>query len=368
MRWLFRFILLSVLAFPALSTSMQADPVPTPPLTFANDLPVRLAIQHYTDDSLTVWFVINGEFVPVAPGYHWDTETFGFVWSPDCEQFAFRAAAQDAVQPAVLQVWTAEYGAHVNDTITLVSPDLNERVTQVMWSPSGTSVAYRVSVDDVRQVYSTQLETNDALLLGNDMNPIGWLSDTRFMMYTFQRLDDNTVDRDYYIATISDGGVRVEPVNGEYLNVFPDAARGDRFAAIISGDPDQPNQLNLYALDGTLIRPLVEVWDSVGVFWSPDGSMLTYQHGSERIPMIVDVETGETREVESDPFANYVAGWSNDSRTLFYRFTLFDDPVNQGLALVNLDTGDSKLLIESVPPNSGLYAWSACMPQQEDLF
>ncbi len=363
MRWLFRIALTVTLLFITNARIGWMQEAAPPPLDVRTDLPAQIALQYY-DDLPTTWLTMaGGSLVQVAPDFLMETESFGFAWSPDCTRYAFSAISPaDEDEQPFYRIWAGDYGS---DEVTPVSPiGIDGSASQIFWSPESTRIGYHVFNSSGIGVNIATLETGENFSIALELAEpriAGWIDEARLIVYNTQMVAPNVYTRDYYLVTLAVGDYEMAPLPGQYDLVLPDSAHGDRFAALTYFADENHFGLMLYALDGTLLQELAPAVWSVGLYWSFDGTMLAYQD-VDGVPHVVDIETGEDRALALNPYSDYVMGWSRDGSHLIYRYPLAEFPSNNGLAIYEIATDTSKLLLSPDPTDSGLYSWSACIP------
>jgi Tol biopolymer transport system component len=98
------------------------------------------------------------------------------------------------------------------------------------------------------------------------------------------------------------------------------------------------SQIFLIRPDGTGERQLTEAVPGTlwGVSWSPNGDTIAYAHLRLGGVFVVDVATGETRQVFSDP-APDIGGWSPDGRLLLVHGGVVGNVEDRGVFAVAAD-------------------------------
>jgi Tol biopolymer transport system component len=97
-------------------------------------------------------------------------------------------------------------------------------------------------------------------------------------------------------------------------------------------------QIFLIGPDGTGERQLTDAAPGGlgGLFWSPDGTRIAYADVHGGGVFVVDVGTGETRQVFSDP-APEIGGWSPDGQLLLVHGVIVGDVEDRGIFAVAAD-------------------------------
>jgi TolB protein len=168
----------------------------------------------------------------------------------------------------------------------------------------------------------------------------------------------------------------LEDLQAGAMTPLPESIRGGRFydtspdqeMFVYSGCCDAPNPVFVANVDGTGVRQITpDGTDGFGAQWSPDGSMLVYQHrfgATQEIGnlFVVDVATGEETQItDLDPA--YYAWWfmypsfSPDGQTIIYQMPRGpDDDVSTRWDLwsVPVAGGETTLVVHNA--SMGVYA------------
>jgi Tol biopolymer transport system component len=115
------------------------------------------------------------------------------------------------------------------------------------------------------------------------------------------------------------------------------------------------SQIFLIRADGTGERQLTDappggLWQPS---WSPDGTRIAYAHLTLGGVFVVDVGTGETRQVFSDP-APEIGGWSPDGRLVLVHGVIVGDVEDRGVFAVAADGSGARRIASDL---SGV-SWS----------
>jgi len=221
-------------------------------------------------------------------------------WSPDGARLAFTSnRAGEAMQLYVMPVSGGE---------PRKLTDLAEDVTQPEWSPDGSTIAFVARVRD--PAYDEKDDKRRAprrfTRLQYKLDSVGW-----------------TGDRPQHLFTVpADGSAdAVQLTRGDYEDVSPAWSPDGSTLAFISArhvdwDVELVTDLHLVAATGGEPRRLTQGGGSFsGVSWSPDGTRLAAQ----RYPAV------------------------------------FDDPRHTQVAVVDVASGDTRLLTTSLDRNCGPY-------------
>jgi dipeptidyl aminopeptidase/acylaminoacyl peptidase len=221
-------------------------------------------------------------------------------WSPDGSRLAFTSKrGTDAAQLFVIPVAGGE---------ARKLTDLKEDVQQPTWSPDGSRLAFTARVPDPANDEKDERKRAPRRLtrLAYKLDNEGW-----------------TIDRPHHVFTVAADG---------------------------SGEPTQ-----LTFGDYEDVRPA----------WSPDGTRIAFvsaRHADWDIAPGEDIhlvpsDGGEpTTLTATDGFAT-LPSWSADGTRIAYAFTpgLFDDPRHAQIAVVDVESGERRLLTETLDRNSSPY-------------
>ena len=117
-----------------------------------------------------------------------------------------------------------------------------------------------------------------------------------------------------------------------------DAAALEEWARRCEAGLPSTTQIFLIGPDGTGERQLTVAAPGFlsGLSWSPDGTRIAYAHSRLGGVFIVEVRTGETRQVFSDP-APEIGGWSPDGRLLLVHGVVVGSVEDRGVFAVAAD-------------------------------
>ncbi len=113
------------------------------------------------------------------------------------------------------------------------------------------------------------------------------------------------------------------------------------------------------------IRNVEKVAGSVGQYfmnpvWSPDGNFIAMSGNNHNSIHLLDVQTGQIRQLVEADRSGYGFSWSADSEHILYRHsTTTDRIVQHAPAIVNVDGGQPRIVGEGSMRMPALPVWSA---------
>ncbi len=238
--------------------------------------------------------------------------------------------------------------ALVYETVTAADPQM---------SPDGTRVAYSVSRADreqdrsTSQVFVADLDGSNQRQLtqaGSRNREPRWSPDGRWLAFVSDRESGQS---GLYVIPVSEGGeARRVTSHGHGHNVSDLAWSPDgRFVAYTAPfDPDNPTEeppAPNRAPNVRVTRRLDYKQDNRG-----------FLNDTRRQVFVVEVATGERRQVTREPHDVWYPQWSPDGRTLAARVTI-DNGIYSQLLLVDVDSGTGR----RVGPEGGtvgVWSWS----------
>lgn len=209
--------------------------------------------------------------------------------------------------------------------------------------------------NDTSGIYLMDADGSNVVQLVDDpevyeMDPI-WSPDGSRIVYTTMTAN----------GSLSGGVFLIDPAGGEPVQVDDNYAytvpvwSPDGSMIALAGNGGAPTGIAVYSVaDGTHQQLTTD--GGTTPHWSPDGTRIAYDGAPPNDIHIVDVATGETRNVTDDPWNDSVGRWTSDGTQLVFVSDRDTDQTkgSERSWIVSADSGEAELLGE---PLLGFAYW-----------
>lgn len=178
----------------------------------------------------------------------------------------------------------------------------------------------------------------------HEMDPI-WSPDGSLIAYRTMTADGSITGGVFLIDP--DGGDPVQ-VDDAYAYSVP-VWSPDGSMLALAGNGEEPTGIGLYTIvDGTL--EALSTDGGTAPVWSPDGTQIAYNVALPNDIRVVDVATGEIRNVTDDPWNDSVGRWASDGTQIVFASDRDTDQSgdSQRSWIVGAEGGQAELLGEPV--------------------
>ncbi|WP_339273210.1 hypothetical protein NYE54_16245 [Paenibacillus sp. FSL K6-1330] len=219
------------------------------------------------------------------------------------------------------------------------------------WSPDSRSIAF-IGIGNVVYLLSIATRTVARIDQTEPFTLLDWSPDNRSLVYVKNDrivVYDTITHRSYTFSEPGASDVQWFPSGTELLFAAPDA----------SGI----TQLFRMRTDGTNRRQITQNTNGPlhDVRISPDGTFALYTFPGASISIIstVDLATGTIYTLEGGPLAkNYFPSWSQDSQSIAYSATAYDEPNYYSLIQIDSRTGQNQRTIAASDCFATPVGWS----------
>jgi Tol biopolymer transport system component len=178
----------------------------------------------------------------------------------------------------------------------------------------------------------------------HEMDPI-WSPDGSLIAYRTMTAD-GSLSGGVFLAD-PDGGEPVQ-VDDAYAYSVP-VWSPDGSLLALAGNGEEPTGIGLYSIADGSLEPLTTDGGTAPL-WSPDGTRIAYNVAPPNDIRVVDVATGDVRNLTDDPWNDTVGRWTSDGTQIVFASDRDTDQSrdSQRSWIVSADGGSAELLGEPV--------------------
>lgn len=207
-------------------------------------------------------------------------------------------------------------------------------------SPDGMSIVYTLSSTDrdtkkgLSQVWRSAIDGSDATRLtwtGERNRGVRWSPDGQSLAFVSDRVKKSGI----FVLSVNGGEAKEITRHGVELSELAWAPEGGRIAYVVQVDPENPGETEP-AADAA---PRVRVTRRID--YKQDGR--GYLGDARKQIFVVDVASGERRQLTAEPVDHYFPQWSPDGRWLTSQVPNRNEMCSQ-LGLTSVETGETRLI------------------------
>jgi len=321
-----------------------------------------IAYQRVVDQSSQI-FVMDPEGevrtrVSSEAGWH-----FMPSWAPDGEILAFYHFNPGT---QMTTVYSVDVTMPEFEPVTLTDQSTYDlEFGPIKWSPDGRQLLYyTIDVLDIADIYKVDVETGSVEDVFTDSiyydYAPDWSPDGDHFVFASNRPSRDEPLFDLYLADINGENLvqLTENNSNGWVDTLPAwSPDGEQIAFVrynyvggeeFEGGPEGLWLINPETKEETLLYESSIAAEDLAPVWSPDGEYLAFLEpiNEEHVLRVIDIDSGEPREINTVPGDKRTVSWSPDSRALI--FTNFVDSV-VAMYILDLRSGELTEVMEADP-------------------